>query len=190
MSHRLLAALLTAASLVLAACGGDDDGGGTGEEAAASSPTTEGTTATTAAGPAATVPASACELVPADAVNEATGLTLGPGAEIGDERRAVCAFSATESGGVGVTVGVEAGGRFDEKAESSQNALGDEGDPVDGLGEEALFFYDDEDTPEGLGGVLVGIGDVTVDVTVQGTGDEDATREASVAIAEMAVENL
>ncbi|HEX9993899.1 MAG TPA: DUF3558 family protein [Acidimicrobiales bacterium] len=195
MPRRLAASLLVAA-LALAACSGDGDSDGDGGdggtaagETSSSSATTEATSTSAAAGDAA-VPASACELVPTDAVNEATGLTLGPGADIGDERRAVCAFNATESGGVGVTVGIEAGGRFDEKAESSRNALGVDGEAVEDLGDEALFFYSDEDAPEGLGGVLVGIGELTVDVTVQGAGDEDATREASVAIARMAAEEL
>jgi hypothetical protein len=187
MRTRLLALLL--AAVLVAACGGgdDDDGGdaagGPGEEAAETT-----TTAGEGGGPA-TLPA-ACELVPTDAANEATGLSLGPGAEIGDDRRAVCAFSAPESGGVGVTVGVELGGRFDEKAQASRDALEVDGEEIGDLGDRALWFYSDEDVPEGLGGVLVGVGDLTIDVTVQGAGDEATTREASLAITELALSNL
>lgn len=181
---RLLALLLAAA--LLGACGGDDDDV---EDLAESTATTATTEAPTLGSEPLTLP-DACELVPADAVNEVTGLSLAQGSEIGDERRAVCAFSAPESGGVGVTVGVEAGGRFDEKAEASRNALGVAGEEVGDLGDEALFFYDDEDTPEGLGGVLVGVGDLTIDITIQGAGDEETTREAALAIAEMALGNL
>lgn len=189
-------AIVLALVLALAGCGGDDDGAGgdgTGVTAASTTSTTAAST-TAAAQPddtaAGELPA-ACDLVPADDVNAATGLSLADGEEIGNELRAVCAFSATSSGGVGVTVGVEATGRFDEKAQSSQDALDDEPEELAGVGDRALVFYGDEDFPEGLGGVLVGIGDdLTIDITVQGAGDEATTSAAAVAIAELAVANL
>jgi hypothetical protein len=192
MPRRLLAVLLVAA-VALAACGSEEEHADDEPDAEADAGTslvTDETSSTTAPGTEDEALPQACELVPRDAVNGATGLTLGEGAEIGDERRAVCAFSAPESGGVGVTVGIEAGGRFDEKAQASRDALGDEGEDVGDLGDDALFFFDGEDTPEGLGGVLVAVGDLSIDVTVQGAGDEDATRDASLAIAQVALDNL
>ena len=179
MTGRIAALVLTL--LLTAACGGDgggDDETGAGDVAS---------TTTAAAAAAADLP-DACPLVPPDEINAEAELELADGAEIGDERRAVCAFSATESDGVGVTVGIEAGDRFDAKAETSEGALG-AGEELDGLGERARFFYSDGDIPEGVGGVLVGTGSYTVDVSVQGL-DEGRTREAAVAIAEIALATL
>ena len=176
----VIAALLLA--LLAAACGGDDD-----DTAAGDDPTT--TTSTTAEEPNSELP-SACGLVPATEVNEATGLALAEGADTGDERRSVCAFSATESGGVGVTVGVEAGSRFDEKAGRSEEIFGTPGEPVADLGDEALFWFSTEEFPEGLSGVLIGQGDLTVDISVQGIADEAEARDAAVGIAEIAASKL
>lgn len=132
--------------------------------------------------------ADACALVSSADVAAATGLDVDDGVSAGDERRRVCTFQVVD-GTVAVTVGVEGTGRFDEKAAASRRSLGVDGKPVDGLGDAALFFYSDEDLPEGVGGTLVAIGTVTVDVTLQGL-DEPALRDASVAIAELAVAKL
>jgi hypothetical protein len=174
--HALAAAAVLV--LTLAACGDDDT---------ATDATT--TTATTDV-PQDTVPVvpleDACELV-ADAA-EVSGLPLAEPFTDGDERRRVCVFTPAVEGDVPLTVGVQAGSRFDEKAEQSEAATGP-GEPVDGLGDEALFFYDDTDIPEGVGGVLVAVGDLTIDITVQGV-DEATAREAVVAIARAAVGRL
>ena len=130
----------------------------------------------------------ACVLVPTADVAAALGVEVDEGVAGGDERRRVCTFQSVEPG-VGVTVGVEAGSRFDEKAEASRSSLGVDGVEVDGLGDRALFFFSDADIPEGVGGTLVGEGDLTIDVTLQGL-DEPALRDASVAIATLAVSNL
>ena len=179
----LLIALLLA---VLAACGGDDDDTDTATD---DDPTTTAAAPTTAAEPDADLP-SACALVPVTEVNEATGLALAEGADTGDERRSVCAFSATESGGVGVTVGVEAGSRFDEKADRSEEIFGAPGEPLDGIGDEALFWFTTDEFPEGLSGVLVGEGDFTIDISVQGVADEAEARDVAVGIAEIAAGKL
>jgi hypothetical protein len=100
----------------------------------------------------------------------------------------VCTFQVVDRG-VGITVGVEGTDRFEEKAATSRRSLGVDGEPIDGLGDVALFFFSDEDLPEGVGGTLVAVGTITVDVTLQGL-DEPALRDASVAIAELAVANL
>ena len=84
---------------------------------------------------------------------------------------------------------MEGGGRFDEKAEASEGALG-AGDDVADLGDRALSFYSDEDLPEGVGGTLVAVGDLTVDISVQGLADEAATREAADALATLVVAGL
>lgn len=186
---RRLLPVMVAALLLAAACGGDDDDGGDGGEAVTT--TAPGSTATSgAAGDDGAALPDACELVPAAEAAEATGLSITDGAPTGDERRSVCAFPAGTNGGVGITVGVEVGGRYDEKADVSRNALGVDGEDVPGLGERALFFYSDENFPEGLGGVLVGQGDLTIDITLQGAGDEATTRTAALAVAEVAVGNL
>ena len=183
---RLFAVLLLA--LVLAAgCGGDDD---TAAEDASTTTTGDVTDDTDDTEPTDDEPPNACELVPADEVNEAAGLTLGEGADTGDERRSVCAFSATESGGVGVTVGVEAGSRFDEKAARSEDIFGSPGEDIPDIGDEALFWFTTEEFPEGLSGVLIGKGDLTVDISVQGIADEAEARDAAVAIATLAGDGL
>jgi hypothetical protein len=175
-------ALAVALALVVgvAACGDDDSGDDVVDDTAAED--------TAAEEPAAelVLPDDACALVPADEVEAATGLALGEPAVAGDERRGVCTYNAADSGGVGITVGVEPSDRFDEQAETSRSSLGVEGEPVDGLGDEALSFFTDVDFPEGLGGVLVLVDGVTIDVTVQGTGDEATTTAAALAIAEIA----
>lgn len=110
------------------------------------------------------------------------------GVAAGDERRRVCTFQ-DETNDVGITVGIEAGGRFDEKAELSRQSLGVEGEEVASIGDRALFFFSDEDLPEGVGGVLVAVGALTIDVTMQGL-PEETMRDASINIAELAVRNL
>ena len=179
MTPRRATAIALLLALPLAACGDD------GESADVTSTTT--TTAGADADAVPTVPLDdACALVP-DAA-EVSGLALGDPAPDGDERRRVCAFPALEEGEVGLTVAVQAGSRFDEKAEQSAEAVG-EGEPVDGIGDRALFFFSDEDLPEGVGGLLVAVGDLTLEVTLQGI-DEPTMREAAVAIGEAAVARL
>lgn len=174
-----LAALL---ALPLAACGDDGDG-----DDAVEATTTTAAPDTTVEDTVPVVPLDdACELV-ADAA-EVSGLTLAEPFTDGDERRRVCVFTPSSDDQVPLTVGVQAGSRFDEKAEQSEAAVGP-GEPVDGLGDEALFVYDDSDIPEGVGGVLVAVGDLTIDITIQGV-DEATARRATVAIAEAAVSRL
>jgi hypothetical protein len=186
-------ALGVALALGAAACGDDDDDAAadTGDTAAASAASVDDTavddTAVDDTAAPLVLPDDACTLVPTDEVEAATGLALGEPAVGGDERRGVCTYSAADSGGVGVTVGVEPTDRFDEKAEASRTALGVEGEPVDGLGDEALSFFTDVDFPEGLGGVLVLVDGVTIDVTVQGAGDEASTAAAGLAIAQVVI---
>ena len=121
--------------------------------------------------------ADACSLVPDADAATATGLSVGEGVSGGDERRRVCTFQA-DNGDVGITIGVESGGRFDDKAEVSRQSLGVEGEQIDDLGDRALFFYSDDDLPEGVGGVLVAVGDLTIDVTMQGLDEaRDARRQ-------------
>ncbi|MBA2326751.1 MAG: hypothetical protein H0V95_08935 [Actinobacteria bacterium] len=182
MARRLpLTAVLFTAAAVLTGCGDDADDGATATtaEAGADDATTPGE-----GGPA--LP-DACGLVPDAAA--VSGLDLGEGAPDGDDRRRVCAFSATEPGQVGLTVAVQGGKRFDQKTAQSESALGVEGEPVDGIGDRALFFFSDEDLPEGVGGVLVGVRDLTLEVTLQGL-DEVTMRRAATALAELAVSNL
>jgi hypothetical protein len=171
-----LAALVL--TLPLVACGDDDE--------TAEAPETTTTASDTTEEPAA-LPEDACALVP-DAA-EVSGLELSEPAPDGDERRRVCAFSAVEDGQVGLTVAVQGGSRFDEKAEQSEASLGDPGEEIDGLGDRALFFFSDEDIPEGVGGLLVELGDVTLEVTLQDL-EEAAMRDAAVAIGTAAVERL
>ncbi len=168
------------ALLGVAACGDDDAGSGT-----ATTTTTAATTTTGSAG-GDVVPPDACTLVPDAAA--VSGLDLGEPAPDGDERRRVCAFAAREPGQVGLTVAVQGGDRFDEKAEQSESIVGP-GDPVEGIGDRALFFFADDDIPEGVGGMLVAVGDLTIEVTLQGIG-EDAMREAATALADLATANL
>jgi len=159
----------------LVACGDDGD-----DQIVA--PADDETTTTTAAGE---LP-DACELVPDAATT--TGLDIPEGAQVGNEERSVCAHTVGADGEIGLTLAVQGGSRFDEKAEQSEAATGP-GEAVDGVGDRALFFYDDEDIPEGVGGVLVEVGDLTVDVTLQGL-DEATMRDAAVALAEEATANL
>ena len=178
--HLPLTAVLVVAAAVFTGCGDDAD---------------DATTATTAVAGTDETPTGtggeplpdACDLVPDAAA--VSGLDLAEGSPDGDDRRRVCAFSATRSGQVGLTVAVEGGSRFDEKAAQSESALGVEGEPVDGIGQRALFFFSDEDIPEGVGGVLVGVRDLTLEVTLQGL-DEGTMRRAATALAEHAVSNL
>ncbi|MHA6793435.1 hypothetical protein ACVGVM_07910 [Pseudonocardia bannensis] len=132
----------------------------------------------------------ACSLVPPGEINSASGLALAEPSPSGNERRSVCAFDTTASGGVGLSVGVEPASRFDAKAEASRNSVGVPGTEVPGLGERALFFYSDADLPEGVGGVLVSGGGSTIDITLQGVGDEARTRDAAVAIAKVALDRI
>jgi hypothetical protein len=166
------ACFVALALLGWAACGDDD--AATGDARA---------TTTTAAGTAAAPLPDACDLVP-DAAG-VSGLTLGEPAPAGDERRRVCAYSGTP----GLTVAVEGGDRFEEKAQRSEEALGDPGEEITGLGDRARFFFSDADIPEGVGGMLVEVGDRTLEVTLQGL-DEDAMRDAATALAEVATANL
>jgi hypothetical protein len=176
-SRALIAVVL---SLFLAgACGGDDDG----STVAAPASETETESPSELEFDVA-VPADACALIPDAAA--VSGLVLGEPAAEGAETRKVCTFSGTE--GIPLTFAVQSGDRFDDKAAQSAEALG-EGEEIDGIGDEALFFFSDEDLPEGVGGLLVGVGDLSIEVTLQGMA-EGEMRDASVAIAEHALENL
>lgn len=130
----------------------------------------------------------ACAVVPTADVAAMTELAVDDGVAAGDERRRVCTFQDATND-VGITVGIEAAGRFDEKAEVSRRALDDDGEEIGSVGDRALFFFSDDDLPEGVGGVLVAAGEVTIDVTMQGL-LEDRMRTASINIAELAVSNL
>lgn len=190
--RRLLPAGLLLGPVILlgaAACGGDDDDATAGTSPSPTSVASGVVTSPTVASSVAALDVDdACALVPAADVRSVTDLAVDDGVPAGDERRRVCTFQVPDLG-VGITVGVEAGGRFDEKAEASRRSLGVDGDEIDDVGDSALFFFSDEDLPEGVGGVLVGVGDVTVDVTLQGL-DEDELRHDALAIAELAVGNL
>ncbi len=133
-----------------------------------------------------TAVADVCDFVGDDAASEATGLTLTGATADGNEVRSVCTFSPADNDGVGITIGLQSGSRFDDKAEISEEAVGP-GVEVDDLGDRALWFYDDE---EDLGGTLVAVGDLTIDVTIQGLDGEAATRDAANALAALVVEGL
>ncbi|WP_276968086.1 hypothetical protein [Desertimonas flava] len=133
-----------------------------------------------------TAVADVCDFVGDDAASEATGLTLTGATADGNEVRSVCTFSPADNDGVGITIGLQSGSRFDDKAEISEEAVGP-GVEVDDLGDQALWFYDDE---EDLGGTLVAVGDLTIDVTIQGLDGEAATRDAANALAALVVEGL
>lgn len=170
--------------VLLASCGSDDSAvPDTTEPAIASAAPTE----TTGAASAGQVD-DACALVPTTEVAALLGVAVGEGVPAGDERRRVCTFQGTEEV-IGVTVGVQPGARFEEKAQTSRDSLGVDGAEVDGLGDQALFFYSDANITEGVGGTLVAVGDLTIDVTLQGM-QEEALRDASVGIATLAVTNL
>jgi hypothetical protein len=177
---------MSAALIVAASCGDDDDAASPASVASGGSPATAGSVTADSA-PTVDV-ADACVVVPSADVASATGFAVDDGVAAGDERRRVCTFR-DETAAVGITVGIEAGGRFDEKAARSQQSLDDEGEEIESLGDRALFFFSDEDLPEGVGGVLVAVGDLTIDVTLQGL-PEDTLRDASINIAELAVRNL
>lgn len=191
---RSLLAVLAVAALAFGACGADgdqvvsapDDEAPTGAGGNSDDDSGDPGGGGVPDGRDAALPEDACALV-GDAA-AITGLDLGEPVPGGDERRRVCAFSAPTPGGIGLTVGLEAGDRFDEKAETSAAAIG-ELEPVNGLGDRALFGYDDADIVEGVGGVLVGIGVITVDVSLQGA-DEATVRGAAITIAEAAVAAL
>jgi len=184
-STLVLAAVL---ALVGAACGDDDSASD------AASATTQADTVSTTETPSSEpgesmIPDDVCALVGDEAASEATGLELSGATADGNGIRNTCTYSARDNDGVGITVGVQSGGRFDDKAATSERALGP-GEPVDDLGDRALSFYDDEDIAEGVGGTLVAVGEVTIDVSIQGLDDEAATREAANALAALVVDGL
>ncbi|GAA2872159.1 hypothetical protein GCM10010472_31870 [Pseudonocardia halophobica] len=185
-------------ALALSGCSG-----GGGDQAASSVPAA--TPASSAAPSAAAAPGiapgepnpagdggalpQACELVPQEEIAQATGLAFGTPTPTGGTTRSVCAYPA--SGTVpGLSVGVESGSRFDAKAAASRSSVGVPGVDVPGLGDQALFFYSDRDFPEGLGGLLVRSGGATIDVSLQGSGTEQQTRDAAAAIARVALDNV
>lgn len=130
----------------------------------------------------------ACELVPQEEIAQATGLAFRTPTPTAGTTRSVCAYPA--SGTVpGLSVGVESGSRFDAKAAASRSSVGVPGVDVPGLGDQALFFYSDRDFPEGLGGLLVRSGGATIDVSLQGSGTEQQTRDTATAIARVALDN-
>jgi hypothetical protein len=181
--------------LVLSGCGG-------GERAAAPSSAPAVPSASVPAAPSAGVapgepdPAGdggvlpqACDLVPQAKIAQATGLAFGTPDPTAGTTRSVCAYPA--SGTVpGLSVGVEAGSRFDAKAAASRSSVGVPGVDVPGLGDQALFFYSDRDFPEGLGGLLVRSGAATIDISLQGSGTEQQTRDTATATARVALDNL
>ncbi|MBA2624975.1 MAG: hypothetical protein H0U89_05155, partial [Acidimicrobiia bacterium] len=79
---------------------------------------------------------------------------------------------------------------FEQKAERSREAVGVAGEAVADLGDEAIFLFTTADGPEGLGGMLVGKGPRTIDVTIQGVADAAEARRASAALAEGVLEGL
>lgn len=178
--RRTTATALLLLTLLGAGCG-DDDSESAGDD----------TTTTEAGGEAeaTALPEDVCALAGDAAASAATGLTLTGAEPAGDEGRRVCTYAPADNDGVGITIGVQGGSRFDEKAATSEEAVGP-GQPVEGLGDQALSFYSEEDIPEGVGGTLVAVGDLTVDVSVQGLGDEAATREAADALAALVVDGL
>ena len=173
--------------LAVTSCGEDDATSSTPAVPTTLAPSTATPPEVGSAGPTPSV-TDACAIVPAPEVASATDLPVDDGVPAGDERRRVCTFQVADPA-VGITVGVETGGRFDEKTEASRRSLGVQGDEIDDLGDAARFFFSDEDLPEGVGGVLVAVGDLTIDVTLQGL-DEAVLRRDAVAIAELAVSNL
>jgi hypothetical protein len=131
-----------------------------------------------------------CSLIPTDEVSTETGIDLGEGvSEVGDER-SVCTFSAADTGGIGITVGVESGDRYEEKLERSTEIFGTT-QPVEDLGDQAAFAHTTEgDYADGLSSVLVGRDEITIDVTIQGIAVEDDARTASVALATAVLDGL
>lgn len=214
MLRRVLVLSFAAALALTGAACSDDDGSADGADDGASEVVDGGVTTTTApptpdpsdadattttVDPASTttlsaadaggLPADVCALIPDGTVVGGTELVLPTGVPDGNDVRRVCAYPAGEVGGVAVTVGIEDGGRFDEKAEVSRTSLGDDGEPIEGLGDRALYFFSDVDIPEGVGGVLVGIGDRTIDVTVQNLPSGEL-RPVAEGIAELIVSAL
>ncbi|MFR9803047.1 DUF3558 family protein [Pseudonocardia sp. RS010] len=190
-------------ALALSACGSGEQAASSVPAAPAASPSeAPSAAAPSAAGPSAGVapgepnPAGvggalpqACELVPQEEIAQATGLAFGTPTPTAGTTRSVCAYPA--SGTVpGLSVGVESGSRFDAKAAASRSSVGVPGVDVPGLGDQALFLYSDRDFPEGLGGLLVRSDGATIDVSLQGSGTEQQTREAATAIARVALDNL
>lgn len=193
MSRSIALVLSLALALGAASCG-DDDGSEVGS--AATPPTSDDADVTSTTGDdepdesaATELPEDVCALVDGDVASEAIGGPLTGAVADGGEVRRTCVFPPMENDGIGVTIGVQSGDGFDDKAATSERALGP-GEPVEGLGDRALSFYDDEDIPEGIGGTLVAVGDLTIDVSVQGLEDEAAAREASDALARSVVEGL
>jgi hypothetical protein len=131
----------------------------------------------------------ACDLVPQEEITHATGLAFGTPAPTAGTTRSVCAYSASDTVR-GLAVGVEAGTRFDAKTAASRSSVGVPGVDVPGLGDQALFFYSDQDFPEGLGGLLVRNGGATIDISLQNSGTEQQTRDTATAIARVALGNL
>lgn len=186
-------------ALALSGCGG-----GSGEEASSvqaappSSPSEAPSPVAPSAGVAPGEPnpagdggalPQACELVPQEEIAQATGMAFGTPTPTAGTTRSVCAYPASSTV-PGLSVGVESGSRFDAKAAASRSSVGVPGVDVPGLGDQALFFFSDRDFPEGLGGLLVRSGGATIDVSLQGSGTEQQTRETATAIARVALDNL
>ncbi|GAA4682687.1 hypothetical protein GCM10023215_15980 [Pseudonocardia yuanmonensis] len=196
----LLALALVGAVAVLTGCGGtaEPSAGPAGTPSAAPATAPPSGRAAPSAGVAAGEPSPsgaggslprACDLVPQAEIARASGLVFANPAATDGTTRSVCAYSATPAA-PGLTVGVEAGPRFDAKAAASRSSVGVSGVDVPGLGDQALFFYSDRDFPEGLGGLLVRRGAATIDVSLQGSGTEQQTRDTATAIARVALDNL
>ncbi|GAA4546904.1 hypothetical protein [Pseudonocardia xishanensis] len=189
LSARALHVLLLVGMVAgLAACAGAESAGrGDAPSSAAGAPTSAAGTAGPQPGTAA-LP-QACALVSKSELDRVTGLVFGEPAATDGATRSVCAFSATGAA-PGLTVGVEPAARFEAKAAASRSSVGVPGVEVPDLGERALFFYSDADFPQGLGGVLLQAGGATVDISLQGSGDEARTRELALAIARLALTGL
>lgn len=184
-------------ALALSGCGGGEQAASSVPAAAPASPSGAPPAAPSAGvAPGEPTPAGdggalpqACELVPQEEIAQATGLAFGTPTPTAGTTRSVCAYPASRTV-PGLSVGVESGSRFEAKAAASRSSVGVPGVDVPGLGDRALFFYSDRDFPEGLGGLLVRSGGATVDVSLQGSGTEQQTRDTATAIARIALDNL
>lgn len=120
--------------LSVAACGGDD---ATTTAAPTEAPATTTTTTAGAAGDVVPLEAAPCDLLTADDVSGATGLTAAAGREDGP---VTCMYDIGTDTGVSVFVAIEDGqGRFSGGA-SLYAAYVDEGDEViTGVGDSAVY---------------------------------------------------
>lgn len=122
-------------SLPIAACGGDDATPTTAAPAEASSTTT---TAADTTGEVVALDAAPCDLLTADDVSAATGLTAATGREDGP---ITCVYDVGTDSGVSVFVATEDGqGRFSGGASLYSSYVEQEGEMITGLGESAAYM--------------------------------------------------